>query len=59
MTNDLSLNVSVMAILHTTALPRFHGHLKVSELFTGLSGLVQVLLNFFPAVWKGASIVLE
>ena len=58
-TNDLSLNVSVMAILHTTALPRFPGHLKVSELFTGLSGVVQVLLNAFPAVRKSVSIVLE
>ena len=59
LSNDMSLNLSVMAVLHTTALPTFPGHLMLNQLFDGVCGVVQVLLDAFPAIRRGVAVVNE
>ena len=56
--NDMSLNLSVLAILHTTILPDFQGHLSLQKVFEGLANVTKGLVGAFARVQKGIKIVL-
>ena len=55
----MSLNVSVMAVLHTSALPAFPGHLCIDGVFKALPDTVQRLLGSFPSIRRGVQLVME
>jgi hypothetical protein len=54
----MSLNVSVLAVLHT-ALPVFGGQLSLVDMFTGIAGVVRGLIETFPKIRAGVRSVLE
>ena len=59
MSSDMSLNVSVMAVLHTSALSAFLGHLRIDGVFKSLTDTVQRLLGSFPSIRRGVQLVME
>ena len=58
-TNDLSLNVSVLAVLHTTALPQFPGQLSAVDVLSGLPAVAQRLLETHTEIRRGVRCVNE
>lgn len=58
LSTDMSLNVSVLAVLHTTVMPMFPGQLRFSDLTSGVSAVVASLLKVLPEIRRGVKIVL-
>ncbi len=59
LSNDMSLNVSVLAVLHTTALPSFPGQLHFTDIVARLPSLAGDLLHVFTEIRRGVQIVSE
>jgi hypothetical protein len=57
LSNDMSLNVSVLAVLHTTALPQFPGQLSLNDLVARLPRTAGDMLHVFTEIRRGVQIV--
>ena len=57
--NDMSLNLSVLALLHTTKLPNFPGHLSLSDVMVNATLVVRRLMNTFERIRDGVRAVNE
>lgn len=57
--NDMSLNVSVLAVLHTTALPNFSGHRSFKLMMDELPLAAQRLVDAFNLIRDGVKVVTE
>lgn len=59
LSNDMSLNLSVLAVLHTTDLPLFPGHLRFRQILEEVPALATRLVETFARVLKGVKIILQ
>jgi len=50
MSENRSINSSVVSVLHLPPLPRFGGHPPISKLLTGCRAACSIILNTFPAL---------
>jgi hypothetical protein len=57
--NDMSLNVSVTAVLHISEIPMFQGYKSLRDLVTGIPVLVQQLMKVAARVIGGVQLVVE
>lgn len=57
--NDMSLNVSAMAVLHIPAIPVFPGYLSLERVMRGLPAVVKLLMEAVPRLHGGVAAVTE
>jgi hypothetical protein len=57
--NDMSLNVSVMAVLHISEIPMFPGYKSLRELVTGIPVVLNQLMKVAARVISGVQLVVE
>lgn len=57
--NDMSLNVSAMALLHVTEIPIFPGYLSLGAVVDGISSVARLLACAAPRLRAGVDLILE